>query len=251
MKLRIVLAVLVLLAQAEARADIPGAAVLLSADGLCRQAIAAAERAHGIPANLLAAIARVESGRRDQATGTFNPWPWTINMDGQGSFYDTKAQAVAAATAMRPRVEHSIDVGCMQISLVHHPDAFAGMAQAFDPSLNADYGARFLMQLYEKAGSWPKAVELYHSATPELGLDYQRKVYAAWPEEQRLAGAGLPMPWSSFRGATFAAATLPLGARQLTGRVIPQAAGAGGTIAPGRTLEMYRSAPIRLARAGR
>nr|WP_294504098.1 lytic transglycosylase domain-containing protein [uncultured Rhodopila sp.] len=249
MKWRIVPAVLALLVQSEARADIPGPPASPSANGLCRQAIAVAERAHGIPANLLAAVARVESGRRDQVTGTFNPWPWTINMDGQGSFYDTKAQAIAAATAMRPRVEHSIDVGCMQISLVHHPDAFAGMAQAFEPSSNADYGARFLMQLYEKTGSWPKAVELYHSATPELGLEYQRKVYAAWPEEQRLAG--VPPPWSSFRSAMFAAPALPVGARQSIGRIIPQAAGAAGTIAPGRTLEMYRSAPIRVAWSGR
>ena len=64
---------------------------------VCRQAIAAAERGHGIPSHLLAAIARVESGRRDDASGTFNPWPWTINMDGQGTFYDNKTQAVAMA----------------------------------------------------------------------------------------------------------------------------------------------------------
>src|ERR1700693_5965726 len=70
-----------------------------AANQVCRQAITAAERAHGIPSHLLAAIARVESGRRDQTSGTFDPWPWTINMDGQGSFYDNRAQAVTAATA--------------------------------------------------------------------------------------------------------------------------------------------------------
>ena len=160
-----------------------------AASQLCRQAITAAERAHGIPSHLLAAIARVESGRRDQTSGTFNPWPWTINMDGQGSFYDNKLQAVAAAVSMRPRTTRSIDVGCMQISLIYHPDAFPSMAQAFDPGSNADYGARYLVQLYGKTNSWPKAVELYHSATPEIGQDYGRRVYGALPEEQKLADA--------------------------------------------------------------
>lgn len=250
MKWRILPAVLVLLAHSPAQADLP--AMLTSPpDRLCRQAIAAAERAHGIPANLLAAIARVESGRRDEATGTFNPWPWTINMDGQGSFYDTRAQAVAAATAMRPRATRSIDVGCMQISLTFHPDAFASLMQAFDPPSNAEYGARYLAQLFDKTGSWPKAVELYHSATPEIGLDYQRKVYAAWPEEQRLAAALPPAAMPLLRGAMFASPVIPRGLLQPGGRIIPQQAAGTGMLAPGRTLEMYRSAPVRMASIGR
>src|ERR1700761_5176961 len=170
MNLRISLAMTAMLASGHARADI-NPILPPVANQMCRQAIAAAEHAHGIPTHLLAAIARVESGRRDQSSGSYNPWPWTINFDGQGSFYENKMQAVAAAVAMRPRVTMSIDVGCMQISLTNHPNAFASMDQAFDPSQNADYGARFLAQLFEKAGSWPRAVELYHSATPDIGRD--------------------------------------------------------------------------------
>jgi hypothetical protein len=236
---------LALLAPCQARADI--SLIAPSATALCRQAISAAERTHGIPAHLLAAIARVESGRRDQDSGTFNPWPWTINFDGQGSFYDTKPQAVAAAQAMRPRVTRSIDVGCMQISLTHHPDAFRDLAQAFDPAANADYGARFLSQLHDRTGSWPEAVAQYHSATRELGQDYQRKVYAALPEEQRLAFAIAPAtalrPW----GGLYASYTPPTGPRPQTARVIPLPSAAGGFAAPGRTLNMYRAMPVRTA----
>src|ERR1700710_1382121 len=157
MNRRTLLAMTAILASGQVHAD-PNPAQSQPGNQACRQAVAAAERAHGIPPHLLAAIARVESGRRDQSSGSFNPWPWTINFDGQGSFYDNKMQAVAAATSMRPRVTKSIDAGCMQISLTNHPDAFATMDQAFDPNLNADYGARFLVQLFEKTGSWPKAV---------------------------------------------------------------------------------------------
>jgi hypothetical protein len=86
---RILLAMMAALAPIQVRAELTPARPQ-AGNQVCRQAIAAAERAHGIPAHLLAAIARVESGRRDQASGTFNPWPWTINADGAGSFYDNK-----------------------------------------------------------------------------------------------------------------------------------------------------------------
>jgi len=214
---------------------------------LCRQAIMTAERAHGIPSHLLAAIARVESGRKDPTSGTFDPWPWTVNMDGQGSFYDNKAQAVAAATTMRPRATRSIDVGCMQISLTYHPDAFPDMGQALDPASNADYGARFLVQLFEKTNSWPKAVEMYHSATPEIGQEYGRRVYAALPEEQKLAEATQPFPvtggWAS--GVNHSLLSLPM--RQNAPRIIPQVSVLGGAAPPGRSLASYRSAPVRFA----
>src|SRR4051794_15299301 len=87
----------------------------------CRSAIIAAERAQATPSGLMAALGRAESGRRDPQTGTSNPWPWTVNAEGQGSFYDTKAQAVTAVRAMQARGVRSIDVGCMQVNLMHHP----------------------------------------------------------------------------------------------------------------------------------
>lgn len=230
-----------------------GPSPLLAPDQLCRRAIEAAERAHGIPTHLLAAIARVESGRRDPVTGTFNPWPWTINKDGQGSFYEAKSQAVAAAESMRPTVSRSIDIGCMQISLVHHPNAFASMEQAFDPASNADYGARFLLQLFDKTASWPKAVGLYHSGTPELANDYQAKVYASLPQEEKVASLPLtPRPptvlaMSSPWAPTWNRPQLPVTLTQHVPHIIPLATGVGGSVAVGRSLDSYRSMPVRMA----
>src|SRR5690242_1287826 len=77
---------------------------------LCRAAVAAAERNSSIPPHLLAAISRVESGRRDPVTGDWHPWPWTVDVEGQGAFYDTKAEAVAAVQAAQARGVRSIDV---------------------------------------------------------------------------------------------------------------------------------------------
>jgi hypothetical protein len=249
MNWRILLAMTASLVSNQVRADL-GPTVPQAANLMCRQAIAAAERAHGIPPHLLAAIARVESGRRDQVSGTFNPWPWTINADGVGSFYDNKQQAVTAAGLLRPNVARSIDVGCMQISLTYHPTAFTTLEQAFDPLSNSEYGARFLVQLYEKSGSWPRAVELYHSATPDLGRDYQQKVYAVLPEETKLAEAAQPAPTplaTAWASTLFRSAPISSLFRQAPPHIIPRATGPGGEAAPGRSLEAYRSSPVRFA----
>jgi hypothetical protein len=238
--------ILCLLAARPGRADVLPFAPMPSGQ-LCRPAIMRAERSFAIPSHLLAAIARVESGRKDPASGSFNPWPWTINADGQGSFYDSKAQAIAAVQMLRKQGVQSIDVGCMQISLLHHPNAFGSLEQAFDPAANADYGAQFLTELHGKTNDWQKAVELYHSATPELGQPYGRQVYAALPEEQRLAGVAtldsVFPPWFA-TGARpgFAGAFQPSPARIIP-RQTTGLAGPGG----GRGLDSYRLAPVRLA----
>jgi soluble lytic murein transglycosylase-like protein len=215
----------------------------------CRQAIAMSERAYGIPPHVLAAIARVESGRRDPATDTYAPWPWTINMDGQGSFYETKAEAVAAARAMRPKAARSIDVGCMQISLTFHPDAFASLEQAFDPVANVDYGARFLLQLYQKTNSWPAAVAAYHSATPDIGAEYRQRVYAALPAESQIVETGAASSLAAAWGATMRSPIHAVGMLQtVSPRIIPlQTAAVAGGVTAGRGLDAYRAAPVRFA----
>jgi hypothetical protein len=221
---------------------------------LCRSAVAAAERAGGIPAHLLAAINRVESGRRDPATGAVHPWPWTVNAEGEGHFYESKAEAVAAVRAMQARGIQSIDVGCGQINLMHHPDAFPTLELAFDPQANASYAARFLKELFAQTGDWNKATAMYHSATPELGTAYQRQVLAVLPEEQQLAGLVGATPLAQAWGATMAAPPAsftrvlrqePPGAAQ--GPRIIMLPTVGGVAPPGRGLDAYRAAPIGLA----
>jgi len=211
---------------------------------LCRQAISAAAHAHDVPPSLMAAVGRVESGRRDPASGVWHPWPWTVDADRQGAFFDTKAQAIAAVRALQARGVRSIDVGCMQVNLMHHPHAFASLDQAFDPAMNADYAARFLVELRGQTGSWPQATALYHSATPALAAAYEQKVMAAWPAEERLAGDSPPTALARNWGGPFAAGPLLPPVRRNAGlRVVPQAL-PGAALPPGRALNAYRAAPI-------
>jgi hypothetical protein len=211
---------------------------------LCRSAITGAEQAQAIPSHLMAAIGRVESGRRDEATGATHPWPWAVNAEGQGFFFESKAQAIAAVRAMQARGVRSIDVGCMQVNLMYHPDAFPGLEQAFDPAANTAYSGRLLRQLFTQAGSWPKAVALYHSATPELAEPYARKVMAVWPEESRRSApaTALANAW----GATLGHGDFMPVRRNLGGVATVSAGSAVGLMPAARGLDFYRSMPIVL-----
>jgi len=216
--------------------------------------VASAERNNGVPPHLLAAITRVESGRRDPVSGEMHPWPWTVNAEGQGYFYESKAEAVAAVQAMQARGIRSIDVGCGQVNLLYHPDAFPNLDAAFDPQANAAYAGRFLKELFAQTGDWNKAVGMYHSATPDLGAEYRNRVQAVWPEEQQLARLANTTPLAQAWGATMA--TPPSGFMRVL-RLPPMGTGQGGRIIPlpaiageappGRGLDAYRAAPIGLA----
>lgn len=218
---------------------LPGAHAQADEGGPCRAAIAVAEREHGIPAGLLQAIGRVESGRRDPASGRFAPWPWTINAEGRGMFFPTREAAIAEVRQLQLGGMRSIDIGCLQVNLRHHPDAFASLEQAFDPLANARYAARFLADLHASRQDWPRAAAHYHSQTPERAEAYRARVMAAWAGEQdRTPGAPAP---AAALVARFGPATGPasLTNRSEQAQVLPPAR-------PGRGLDAYRAAPITM-----
>ncbi len=128
----------------------------------------------------MGAIAVVETGRTDAASGTLRPWPWTINAEGQGFFFASKQQAIEAVRALQARGVRSIDVGCMQVNLMFHPAAFATLDLAFDPGANVMYAARFLNALRTTHSDWPAAIAAYHSETPAIGASYRQLVLAHW-----------------------------------------------------------------------
>ncbi|MBS0271091.1 MAG: lytic transglycosylase domain-containing protein [Proteobacteria bacterium] len=145
----------------------------------CATHIAQYEKHHGIPDGLLHAISMVESGRKDNK-GRVVAWPWTINADGQGYYFPTKEAAIAAVNKLRRQGISSIDVGCMQVNLYHHPNAFRTLNDAFEPSKNVAYAARFLTGLKNEHASWHKAVAHYHSANPIHHIPYHKIVMKAW-----------------------------------------------------------------------
>jgi hypothetical protein len=147
---------------------------------LCSEAIALAERAEAIPRHLLGAIAQAESGRPLAADRRAGPWPWTVTARGTGLFFPSKEAAMEATAETLAVGDDNVDVGCLQINLGHHPDAFVNLEEAFDPLANAAYGAAYLRALVMETGSWPEAVGRYHSATPTRNTRYRAKVLDFW-----------------------------------------------------------------------
>lgn len=147
---------------------------------LCETAITTAEFVHRLPPRLLAAISLTETGRLDPAMGRIRPWPWTLNAEGEGHFFETRQDAVAAVKSLQARGVRSIDVGCLQVNLMYHASAFASLYEAFDPRGNANYAAGFLNSLYAEGKDWSHAIGAYHSETMALGDAYRVLVMARW-----------------------------------------------------------------------
>ncbi|HEY4164589.1 MAG TPA: lytic transglycosylase domain-containing protein [Dongiaceae bacterium] len=154
---------------------------------LCLDEITKQETVYGMPAGLLKAIARVESSGSPYGARV-KPWPWTLNVGGDAHYYPTKDAALTALQGFKAASDVNIDVGCMQISLRHHPKAFPDLATALDPVANVDYGALFLASLKSRSGDWMVASGDYHSTTPGFGDTYRNLVQIAW------TGGVLPGP---------------------------------------------------------
>lgn len=144
--------------------------------GVCNSAARRAAQSEGVPLDVMRAIARVETGRlRD---GRLEPWPWTINVEGQGYWFTSEIEAKSYVFNIFKAGKRSFDIGCFQINYRWHGKAFRSIDAMFDPDENATYAARFLKDLYAELGSWPAAVGAYHSRTPSLANAYSGRFQA-------------------------------------------------------------------------
>ncbi|MGI4794278.1 MAG: hypothetical protein ACRYHQ_39440 [Janthinobacterium lividum] len=138
----------------------------------CRDATIAAEQRHGIPSGLLAAISRVESG----------DWSWSVNDNGPelGRRFGSREDAERYTQGLLAAGQRMIDVGCFQVDLLYHPDAFPQWRDAFDSERSAEAAAGILSRLHDHTGDWDHAISLYHSADPHRGQPYLHSVMTEW-----------------------------------------------------------------------
>lgn len=159
----------------------------------CACAVQKFERQYNMPDNLLMAISLVESGRMMPKQGVV-AWPWTINANGKSYMFPTKAEAILKVRQLRANGITSIDVGCMQINLKHHPNAFSSLENAFDPDINVAYAARFLFAKKLDTGSWHKAIGHYHSAVAHINAPYKNRVFKVWEKLNKTYTPGSFIP---------------------------------------------------------
>lgn len=162
---------------------------------VCMDATQKFEKEYQIKEHLLTTISKVETGRWNEQRQQSLAWPWTINAQGKGRFFATKAEAVREVKRLQAQGVKSIDVGCMQINLAYHGKAFASVEDALDPQKNVEYGAKFLKKLYEnKKGDWIKAAMAYHSSVPFKARRYKNKLASAYEtirQAQKVKGVPL------------------------------------------------------------
>ena len=137
------------------------------------------ESIYELPNNLLVSVALTESGKKNKQ-GEFIAWPWTINIKGKGSFFKSKQAVINHVKGELGKGRKNIDMGCMEINHMYHPNAFSNLSNAFDPDKNVAWSANLIKNLYQKYGSWKDAVGYYHSYRTHKKNKYSLKVFNTW-----------------------------------------------------------------------
>lgn len=141
----------------------------------------------GVPLDILRAITRTETGRAKN--GVLAPWPWTVNMEGKGVWFDNQQDALAYVHKHYAAGARSFDVGCFQLNYRWHGQHFSDVTHMFEPVANARYAADFLSRLYAETQNWDDAAAAYHSRTPKYAEKYKarfKRIMANLPDPSSL-----------------------------------------------------------------
>lgn len=137
---------------------------------------------HQVPPEVLYAVATAESavslktGRR--------PWPWTLNVAGEGFRFATR-QAACSALLLALEETRIVDVGIAQLNVRWQPQLFgagkrfSNPCDALNPYANLEEAARLLRGHFDATGDWVQAAGRYHRpAGGEPAARYRRLVAA-------------------------------------------------------------------------
>lgn len=114
----------------------------------------------GIPPKVLYSIALTESQKRLD-NGNVRPWPWTLNVQGKGYYFDSEQQACQALTRWLS-VTNNIDIGLTQQNWRWQGEHFSSPCEVLNPHINLSHAARLLKSGYERRGNWLDAAGWYH-----------------------------------------------------------------------------------------
>ncbi|MBX9732700.1 MAG: transglycosylase SLT domain-containing protein [Chitinophagaceae bacterium] len=146
----------------------------------CVRSIQYYEQQYNIPKGLLHSIALIESGRWNEKLKQTQPWPWAVNVQGEAHYFQNKSSAISFVKSKQRAGIKNIDIGCTQISLLHHGHKFPDLDTAFEPVHNTRYAAEFLQAKHNESKNWIMAIGWYHSKTPDNYIPYIHKVHKKW-----------------------------------------------------------------------
>ncbi|CAK7008756.1 lytic transglycosylase domain-containing protein [Saezia sanguinis] len=115
-----------------------------------------------IPATVLYAIALQESGR--SVNGKHRPWPWTLNISGQGYYFDTQEAACSRlTTTLKTTSAKRIDVGLGQINVGYHSHRVEKPCDLLNPYVNLALAGQILAEQHRPGQDWLITMGKYHS----------------------------------------------------------------------------------------
>jgi hypothetical protein len=114
----------------------------------------------GVPADILYAMAKAESGLR--MDGQFAPWPWTLNVAGVAQRFDNRQAMFEGLMGALGSGEQRIDIGPMQVNWCWQFAAIGSPWRITDPVVNLKVAAQILKTHYARSGDWWEAVGRYH-----------------------------------------------------------------------------------------
>ncbi|NLC21098.1 MAG: lytic transglycosylase domain-containing protein [Halomonadaceae bacterium] len=118
--------------------------------------------AEKVDPQLLYAVALAESQKT--VDGQVRPWPWALNVQGKGYYFDTREEAEDHLAATIARGVKNVDIGPLQINYNWHGHRIVEPSDLFDLATSVRVGADILS---EALGSAPHdrvlAVGRYHN----------------------------------------------------------------------------------------
>lgn len=143
---------------------------------LCEDAARYASQHTGVPLSVLRAVALAETGQTKFDKNKYSAWPWTVQSGQQGHWFTDKDAAMQFVQSLLAAQTTNIDIGCFQINMRWHGQAFQSLDDMFSPRSNALYAAHFLQDLYSQTGAWRTAVGRYHSRDTDRAEAYVQRL---------------------------------------------------------------------------
>lgn len=125
----------------------------------------------GVPQDVFYAMALAESGRVVEQQ--FAPWPWTLNIDGEGRFYPDRDSMFAALMEALQANQLRIDIGPLQLSWYWQYERIASPWRITDPVVSSKLAAVLVREHYAQTGDWWQAVARYHRPRTTTAQDQQ------------------------------------------------------------------------------
>ncbi len=113
-----------------------------------------------VPASILYAIALAESGYTK--AGIYNPWPWTLNVEGCAKRFEQADEALSSLLRSIREGKH-VDIGIMQVNSRWHHHRVNSISELLNPYVNLNKGAEILKEQRKRSNSWWEAVGRYHA----------------------------------------------------------------------------------------